>query len=243
VFPQKANQGFFILLDGHTRLAILRSLGKESCRCLVSTDDEAFTYNHKVSRLSAIQEHFMIRRAIENGVSEARIAKTLNVDLAKIRQKQHLLDGICPEAVELLKERPVNCGALRELRKVKPMRQIEICELMINSHNFSEGYTKCMVTTTGDDQLVDPERPRESHGLTPEELSRMEHEMNLLVREFKVIEESHGKNVLNLVVVSGYLKKLLDNARVVRYLSQRYPEILHQFQKLAEARDLNDSAN
>ncbi len=65
--------------------------------------------------------------------------------------------------------------------------------------------------------------------------------METLGREFKVIEESHGKNVLNLVIVNGYLKKLLDNARIVRFLSQNYPEILTEFQKLIEARNLQDA--
>ena len=68
----------------------------------------------------------------------------------------------------------------------------------------------------------------------------MEHEMAMLGREFKVLEESHGKNVLNLVVVIGYLKRLLDSARIVRYMSQRHPEILSQFQKLVELRNLTE---
>lgn len=50
-----------------------------------------------------------------------------------------------------------------------------------------------------------------------------------------LIKESHGKNVLNLVIVNGYLKKFLDNARVMRFLSQNHPEILTEFQKLSEA--------
>lgn len=51
--------------------------------------------------------------------------------------------------------------------------------------------------------------------------------------EFKLIEESHGRNALHLVV--GYLKRLTDNARVARYLIQRYPEIQAEFQKLVES--------
>jgi hypothetical protein len=238
VYPQPSNDGFFMLLDGHVRLTILRELGWESCKCLVATDDEAFTYNHKVNRLSAIQEHFMVMRAVKGGITEERIAKTLNVDVARIRQKRDLLQGICREAVEILKHKQANAGGLRELRRVQPMRQIEIAELMCASHNFSQNYAKCLVATTPADQLVAGEQSREFTGLTPDEISRMEHEMSLLGREFKVLEESHGKNVLNLVVVIGYLKQLLDSARVVRYLSQRHPEILSQFQKLAELRNL-----
>jgi len=238
IYPQRDSEGTFMLLDGHVRLTILRELGWESCKCLIATDDEAFTYNHKVNRLNPIQEHFMIRRAIKGGLSPEDIARSLNVDVARICLKRDLLDGICPEAVELLKEQRANAGTLRELRKVVPMRQIEIAELMCASHNFSHNYAKCLVTTTPADQLVEGERARDTHGLTPDEISRMEHEMALLGREFKVLEESHGKNVLNLVVVIGYIKQLLDSARVVRHLSQVHPEILTQFQKLAELRNL-----
>lgn len=213
IYPQRNSEGSFMLLDGHVRLTILRELGWESCKCLIAMDDEAFTYNHKVNRLNPIQEHFMIRRAIKGGLSPEDIAKSLNVDVARICQKRDLLDGICPEAVELLKERRAIAGTLRELRKVAPMRQIEIAELMCASHNFSHNYAKCLVTTTPSDQFVEGERARDTHGLTPDEISRMEHEMALLGREFKVLEESHGRNVLNLVVVIGYLKLLLDSAR------------------------------
>src|SRR5262249_53786533 len=157
--------------DGHIRHAIMRKLKWESCNCLIATDDEAFTYNHKVSRLAAIQEHFMIMRAIQNGVSQTRLAKTLDVDVANIRQKRNLLDGICSEAVELLKDKRANAGALRELRRVQPMRQIEIAELMCASHNFSANYAKCLVSATSDDQLVDGERPRELRGLSPDEIA------------------------------------------------------------------------
>ena len=106
--------------------------------------------------------------------------------------------------------------------------------------NFTQNYAKCLVATSPDDQMVDGERPREFGRLTPEEISRMEHEVAMLGREFKIIEETHGKNVLNLVVVMGYIKQLLANARVARYLSQKYPEIMVQFQKLAETRNLAD---
>ena len=44
--------------------------------------------------------------------------------------------------------------------------------------------------------------------------------------------------MLNLVLVVGYLKKLLDNARVVRYLSQHHAEILTEFQKIVETKSL-----
>ena len=73
-------------------------------------------------------------------------------------------------------------------------------------------------------------------------MARMEHETASLAREFKLIEEMHGKNTLNLVLVVGYLRKLLENARIVRHFSQHYPEILIEFRKLVESRNLSDAS-
>ena len=64
---------------------------------MISMDNEAFTYNERVNRLAIIQEHRMILKAIERGVSEERIAKALNVDVGSINRKRRLLDEICPD--------------------------------------------------------------------------------------------------------------------------------------------------
>jgi hypothetical protein len=43
-----------------------------------------------------------------------------------------------------------------------------------------------------------------------------------------------GADHLDLVLATGYVGRLLANARVVRYLAQKHPEILAEFQKIAE---------
>ncbi|WP_437191589.1 plasmid partitioning protein RepB C-terminal domain-containing protein [Planctomicrobium sp. SH527] len=242
VHPKTKGASQYLLLDGHVRHQILVDLGISGAKCLIATDDEAFTYNHKVNRLTAIQEHFMILRAIQNGVSEARIARTLNVDISKIRQKRDLLEGVCAEAVELLRDKHATAGALRELRKVKPMRQIEIAELMCAIHNFTVGYAKCLVISTEEDQMVDPTTPKEIRGLSAEDISRMEHETEILARDFKVIEQDHGKNMVSLVVLSGYLKRLFDNSRVSKFLHQRHPEVAVELQKIMESKKMLDGS-
>lgn len=238
VFRLEGGAKPYILRDGHIRLEALIEMGCEKVDCLVALDDEGFTYNYHVSRVSAIQEHFMIMEAIRRGVAEERIARTLNVDIAAIRRKRDLLDGICPEAVTLLKEKRACTGVFREMRKVKPMRQIEMAELMVAANTFSARYAECLFAATPAEQLLEPDKPKEVRGASPEDISRIEREMETLGQDFRQIEDSHGKNVLNLVLVIGYLKKLLDNARVVRYLSQHSQEILREFQKIIETKGL-----
>jgi ParB-like chromosome segregation protein Spo0J len=240
VYPREMGGTKYMLLDGHVRLEILKDLGEATAPCLVAHDDEAFTYNHKVNRLTPIQEHFMLTRAIENGLSAEQIASGLGLKIESIRTKANLLDGVCPEAVELLREQSISAGAIRELRRAKPMRQLEIVELMISTHNFTVPYVKCMIAATPDDQLADPHHAKQFNGLTADDIARMEREMATLSKEFRLIEVSHGQNTLELVVIVGYIRKLMDNARVVRYLSQHFSELLGEFQKLVETRSLRE---
>ncbi|HWL09934.1 MAG TPA: plasmid partitioning protein RepB C-terminal domain-containing protein [Planctomicrobium sp.] len=242
IHPQQGTEGTYILLDGHIRLHVLKEMGNTDVDCLVAHDDEAFTYNHKVNHLSPIQEHFMILKAITNGVSEKRIAEALNVNIASIRKKRDLLQGICSEAVELLKSYPARSETIREMRRVKPIRQIEMAEMMKSFNNFTSGYAKCMVAATSDELLVDAKKSKKAYGLSPEDLTRIEREMEGLNQDFKAIEETHGKTVLDLTVVASYLKKLLENTRVSRYLSSNYPEILAEFQNLVKTRTLAEAA-
>ncbi|ASP60649.1 hypothetical protein CDO30_20475 (plasmid) [Sinorhizobium meliloti] len=74
VFADTRSAGTWYLLDGHLRLEALKELGFAKVECLVATDDDTYTYNKRVNRLAPIEEHRMIARAIERGVSSADIA-------------------------------------------------------------------------------------------------------------------------------------------------------------------------
>lgn len=150
----KAN-GRFRLLDGHLRLDILLARGETEVVCLVATEDEAFTYNKRVSRIAIIQEHRMIMKAVKQGVSEERLARTLNVNIASIRQKRNLLVGICDEVAELLRDKHVPVNTFVQLRKLKAMRQIAAAEMMVAMNQYSISYAKSIVAATPADQLVE----------------------------------------------------------------------------------------
>lgn len=225
----------FHLLDGHLRVQILKDRNIQAVVCLVATDDEAFTYNKRINRLAIIQEHRMIRTALEKGVPEDRLARALNVNIARIRHRRRLLDGICPETVELLKDREVPISAFRELRRLKPLRQVEAAELMIAMNRFSLGYVRSLVAATPADQLLGDKR-RTVRGLTAEQIERMEVESARLQREFRMIERDYGADHLDLVLTTGWVARLLENARVVGHLARSHPDILAEFQKLAELR-------
>lgn len=234
VARDRADPEMYLLLDGHLRVEILKDMDETEVACLISTDDEAYTYNKRVNRIAIVQEHKMILKAVERGVSEERIAKTLNVDLKTIRQKVRMLDGICPEVVEILKDKHVPINTFQILKKMATLRQIEAAELMVAMNKYAISYAESLLAATPQAQLAESHKPKALRGLTEDQMALMERESANLEREFKIAEQSYGTDHLDLVLASGYLAKLLNNARVVRYLAQHQPEILAEFQRIAE---------
>jgi ParB-like chromosome segregation protein Spo0J len=241
VAPSKDRKGCYLLLDGHMRLSALQELGQKTARCLVADDDEAFTYNMRVNRLATVQEHFMIVRAIKRGVSEEKLARALNTDIKHIKRRRSMLDGVCPEAIELLKDKSVNPISFEAFRKMKPMRQIEAAELMISAGNFTASYAKALLAATRQSDLLKSDQPKKVAGMTLEQMARMEREMESLQQDFKAIENSYGDDMLHLVIASGYLAKLVGNAEIARYLRQSHPELLAEFQAIIAASSLDQA--
>lgn len=233
------SSGLHILLDGHIRLLALKQIGFVDAPCLVATDDESYTYNNRINRLSTIQEHFMIRRAVERGVTPERLAKALSADIGHIIKKMNLLDGICMEAAEMLKDQQFSASIGPVLRKLKPTRQVECVELMVTTNNITVAYAQALLAATPPNMLVGEAKPKKLGGVTAEQMAKMEREMGNLQGQFKLAERSYGENVLNLVLARGYLAKLLDNDAIVRFLSQNQPDVLAEFENIVQTVSLD----
>lgn len=230
-----AAPGMFLLVDGYVRVQILKDLGITSVMCLVAIDDEAFTYNKRISRLATVQEHKMLLRAVERGVSEERIAKALDVNVENIRMKRKLLDGICPEVAELMKDKHCPINTFRALKRMKPMRQVEAVELMAAMNNYTVPYAEALLAATSPEDLVSVRKKKEVKGLSAEQVERMQTEMAGLQRKMKLIEGTYGPDQLKLMVSCRYIETLLGNPKLTRYLKQHHGDILSEFEQIVEA--------
>ncbi len=224
--------GTYLLLDGHIRYDVLKTLRTTAARCIIATDDEAHTYNKRVNRLSTIEEHRMILKAIAHGVTEQRIASVLNVNIAAIRKKRDLLDGICPETAELLKDKQITADAFKVLRRMKPTRQVEAAELMIAASNYSVTFAKALLAGTPASLLSEQDRPRPKVGITAEQKAMMEHEINLLLRNLKDVEDTYGTDILDFTLAYRYLERVVSNEHVRRYLGKRHTDLLFELNAL-----------
>lgn len=229
--PADGAEGF-LLLDGNLRVLALKELGQDLAPCLIAKDFETYTYNHRINRLSSVQEHYMLRRAIDKGVSRERLARAFNVNLSTINRRINLLHGICPKAVELLQDHQFTPDVTRTLRKMKSARQIEAVELMIAANSITASHADALLKATPPEQRSDviPPKPEEPKGDPLEQIVRLEKEMNQVQVKYKDAEENYGSELLNLVVAKGYLTKLVSNPAVKSYIGRFAPEILEHFE-------------
>lgn len=62
----------------------------------------------------------------------------------------------------------------------------------------------------------------------------MEREMSNLQEQYKIVEQTYGQDVLNLVLAKGYLVKLLECEPVLAYLRQHQPDLAREFESIRD---------
>jgi ParB-like chromosome segregation protein Spo0J len=230
VIQPDPDQAQFLLLDGHLRALALKTLGLDVAPCLLARDDEGFTYNNRVNRLSTIQEHVMIRRAIERGVGVERLARAFNVNLNAINRRANLLDGIAPQAIALLQDQQFTPDVMRILRNMKPARQVEAVELMVASGTISVAHADALLKATPPEQRSDTRARARAKEPPMEQIVKLEKEMSQVHTLYRDAENHYGSDLLNLVLAKGYLAKLLGNEAVKTFIDRQEPEILEHFE-------------
>lgn len=133
------------------------------------------------------------------------------------------------------------CGEGR-LKAFKALGQPTIPALVVNVSDedafimsLTVAYVEAMLVATPAEMLVEGRKlPKVSSGVTQEQMAKMEREMASLQGQYKMVEESYGQDVLNLVLARGYLVRLMENAAVTRFLKQRQPDVLKEFEAIVK---------
>jgi hypothetical protein len=241
VIADKLRPQCYVVLDGRLRLEALKSLKRIDALCLISTDDETYTYNKQVNHLSPAQDARMIAEAIHKGVSPARIATVLGIVPRTVQSKASLLDGICKEAAALLADKTCPASVYFTLKGLKPIRQIEAAELMCSQENFTSAFAKAIRSTTPAEQLVPNKNPkRRGSSELASQISRLEHEIATLQETHSAVEDAYSIEHLELAVSVAYIVKLMGNESVSEWLRIHYAEYWSQLVAVAdEARNVS----
>ena len=177
----------------------------------------------------------MIVKAVNQGVSVERLAAALNLPVRVVRAFMNLLQGIHEDVAEMLKDKNISPQTIKLFRKVNGVRQIAIAELLVASDNYTNSYVEALILGTPEDQQVAVVKDKKRKGFSQETIARLKDEMTTLERDFKAVETSYGQNVLHLTLAGTYIRSLLANAHVARFLSTPQPGIFKEFDDLAKA--------
>lgn len=124
---------------------------------------------------------------------------------------------------------------MRELRVLKPKRQVEVVRSMVALDCFSVAFAAALAMATPPGQLISL-RKRRGRTLTETQRVTMERAAARLLRQLAQVQDRIAADSLDLVLIRGFLDRLLSNGPVVRHLVQHHPEALRGFQQVVEWR-------
>jgi len=148
-----------------------------------------------------------------------------------------MLNQVTKETLEIFKDKPIFPRALNFLRRMKPRRQVEAAEFMVSTENFSRLFAQALFYATRPQDRT-AWRGRPMRGLTHKKKFKMQIAFECW-RDDSKATEGHCADVLNLVVASGYVSRLIGNQAIENYLGQHHSEILEEFKRIVSAASLN----
>ena len=94
-----------------------------------------------------------------------------------------------------------------------------------SSNNDAVGWEAWVFLCVRTGMRGQPVAARKCKGFSPETIARREDEMAMLERDFKAVEAGYGQNVLHLTLAGTYIRSLLNNPVVARFLSTQHAGI------------------
>ncbi|MCE7974791.1 MAG: hypothetical protein DYG92_10805 [Leptolyngbya sp. PLA1] len=234
VFPEN---GDYLILDGVQRYRALVELGVVTAPCIMGAQREAFTSNRMVNRVSPVQEHRMIERALGE-VDEDAIAAALGVSGLDHRLKKTLLKQLHADVTAAYDAGKITRACAREFTHVKPQRQKEILRTMESYKDYSTSFARTMVVKT-------PMAQRESRGRKHNPWDKRAQRKNDLLKKLADAEQKHDfysqlykQYTIDLLRLAIYARSLLTNTRLREYLQKHHADIVARFEAIiADARE------
>src|SRR5258708_17130150 len=134
-----------------------------------------------------------------------------------------MLDGICPETIEILRDTDTTSATFAVLKKMKPVRKIAAAEHMRASGIYSAAFGTALLEVTRPEFRLDAPAKRKTKAAAAAAQAMLEEESDLLVRDLKAMEESYGTDVLTLSISAGYIGRLLANTAALPFSCQHSP--------------------
>jgi hypothetical protein len=109
---------------------------------------------------------------------------------------------------------------------MKSVRQVEAAEHMVAGMTFTTLFAKSLLAVTKPEFLAEPARKPKVEATSYAAQQMLDRETETLIRDLKAIEDSYGTDVLTLTICCGYVKRMLRNPRIDKYLTNHHSDLL-----------------
>lgn len=117
---------------------------------------------------------------------------------------------------------------------MKAPRQVTAVMLMNDQNKFSSNYAKALLDATPVNQLVNKGKPKKETPAILARQARLEEESLALSSEIGSLKEQYGTAMIDMTSMQAYLKSLLGNEAVAKYLREFHGPIHDKFKEIAE---------
>ncbi len=233
--------GKYKIVEGHLRYYAVKELGEKEIDCIVAYDDERYTQEAKVNYINPIQRAKMFSKALKSGVDINRMSSALNIEKKKILMEIRASEGIDSRTREILKTAPVSTAVLRALAKVRPTRQIEIAQCMINANNYTIHFASGLVMSSPQSLMYEEKRPKPKNYISADILSSISKEHSNMQAKIMEIRSEYRENVCEMKILASFIEKIMNNNILSEYLKRNFESIHHEFQRIVQNEILDDS--
>ena len=220
----------YILMDGYLRLKAAEELKIEELPCFIYQGRDSYTFNAMRNELSPLQESRMLKRAISQGVDEKDLAAVLNVRVDRIRQTRDLIKNLIPKAQELLESNVISRSTAEQLKRVTEERQHEILEKMKELNNYNSSYAKVLVMKSPDELMRNPGARKAKNSESSK--NRLYTEIKKGSEEIDFYSQRYKHDMKELMKQVVFFRTLLEREAASEYLSQNYPQMVKEVQKI-----------
>jgi hypothetical protein len=222
--------GHFVILDGFLRYKALQQLGAKTVPCLIYPTKEAYTFNHMVNKMSAVQESRMLRESLKK-IDQSTIADVFSLKSIQYRLGTEMLKHLDQKIISAIDKGLISRRCARELTYVKLPRQIEILQEMEKTGDFSISFVRAMVVKTPAEMRnknkID-KRPWQDNSKKQELVNKLES----VQKKYDFYTNLYRQYSADLLKIYVYARKLITNEKVRTFLDINYPEVLERFEKI-----------
>jgi hypothetical protein len=149
------------------------------------------------------------------------------------RDEEMFLANLRANALALLNGNEINRRARHVLLRLQQSRLVEAAEFMLLLDDLTDNFALALVAATQPELLV-PRKTTHVYGAEAKELKAFVEEGERIFRETKRALCSFKRNSLDLMTLSAFTRRLLANAKILKWLERYEPVALRNMQRTCD---------